>query len=726
MERLLPSDPSHLGGNRLLGRLGAGGMGVVYLARTPAGELAALKVIQPEYAEQPEFRARFAREVAAARGVAGPWVARVLAADPDAPAPWLASAFVPGPSLAEAVATCGALPPDAVRILGAVLARALHAVHSAGLVHRDVKPGNVLLALDGPRLIDFGIARALDEQTALTATGLIVGSPGFLSPEQARGQLITPASDVFSLGCVLAYAATGRPPFGLGDSGALLYRAVHYAPDLHGIADEPLRAFLESCLAKDPTVRPSAAQADAALAPGAVGSDIHWLPDAVVRMIADRAAALLALPGVQATMADTPHAATMAHTPHAATTAMPSPPGRRRVLSLAAGGALLAAGAGAGAWALLGDDTSATGRLTAKRQWLLGIQADLSGPARTTGREQERAARLAVAEHNAREDKPFELALRVEDDGGNLKRARAAARRLSGDRDMLAVFGPTGAPTAPVVDLYESAGLPLLAVSELSIGAMSTALMRTPQHYFRAAPLNSYTAFGVVLALVRQRAGHLGMVIDRAGRISGWEPAQMMHQPAGIAELRVTHRVVPASIADGTRVVRDLLARGADSVYYSGTPERAAEVAKLLRARRFTGPRFLDPCSAGEAFLAAAGDAAEGWQAVLSCSDPAAPAGRTFAAAYQRRYQDRPGPWAVETYDAVRLVIDRLTALAGTGARRPSRDDLTDALGKARYQGIAGTYSFNERRWLNAENVYLYRVRDGRFRYTEPLTVQGV
>ncbi|MER7577141.1 bifunctional serine/threonine-protein kinase/ABC transporter substrate-binding protein [Streptomyces sp. NPDC126514] len=712
MERLLPSDPSHLGGNRLLGRLGAGGMGVVYLARTPAGELAALKVIQPEYAEQPEFRARFAREVAAARGVTGPWVARVLAADPDAPAPWLASAFVPGPSLAEAVATCGALPPDAVRILGTVLARALHAVHSAGLVHRDVKPGNVLLALDGPRLIDFGIARAMDEQTALTATGLIVGSPGFLSPEQARGQLITPASDLFSLGCVLAYAATGRPPFGLGDSGALLYRAVHYAPDLHGITDEPLRAFLQHCLAKDPAARPSAAQADAALAPGAVGSDIHWLPDPLVRMIADRAAALLALPGVQATMADTPP--------------LPSPPGRRRVLTLAAGGALLAAGAGAGAWALLRDDTSAAVRLSAKRQWLLGLQADLSGPAKTAGREQERAARLAVAEHNARKDKPFELALRVEDDGGNLKRARAAAGRLSENPDTLAVFGPTGAPTAPVVDLYENAGLPLLAISELSIGAMSTALMRTPQHYFRAAPLNSYTPFGVVLALVRQRAKHLGMVIDRAGRISGWEPAQMMRSPAGIAELPVTHRVVPASIADGTPVVRDLLAQGADSVYYSGTPERAAEIARFLHARRFTGPRFLDPCSAGEAFLAAAGDAAEGWQAVLSCSDPAAPAGRTFAAAYQRRYQDRPGPWAVETYDAVRLVIDRLTALAGTGARRPSRDALTDALGKAKFQGIAGTYSFDEHRWLNAENVYLYRVRDGRFRYTEPLPVQGV
>jgi ABC-type branched-subunit amino acid transport system substrate-binding protein len=183
--------------------------------------------------------------------------------------------------------------------------------------------------------------------------------------------------------------------------------------------------------------------------------------------------------------------------------------------------------------------------------------------------------------------------------------------------------------------------------------------------------------------------------------------------------------VVPASIADGTPVVRDVLRRGADSVYYSGTAERAAEIARYLRARRFDGPRFLDPCSA-DAFLAAAGDAAEGWQAVVCYSDPAARAARTFAAAYRARYQEQPGPWAVEAYDAIRLVIDRLTALAGPGARRPGRDALIDALGRATYKGIAGTYSFDDNHWLEAENVYLYQVRDGRFRYTGPLTVKGV
>lgn len=179
MERLLPSDPSRLGGYRLLGRLGAGGMGVVYLARGGAGELAAVKVIQPEFAQQAVFRARFRREADSARGVDSPWVVPVLGADTEGPAPWPATAFVPGPSLAEAVVECGPLPARVVRVLGKVLARALDAVHRAGLVHRDVKPGNVLLALDGPRLIDFGIARpTAAEETELTSDSMVVGTPG--------------------------------------------------------------------------------------------------------------------------------------------------------------------------------------------------------------------------------------------------------------------------------------------------------------------------------------------------------------------------------------------------------------------------------------------------------------------------------------------------------------------------------------------------------------------
>ncbi|MET8773240.1 serine/threonine-protein kinase, partial [Streptomyces sp. NPDC004658] len=301
-ERLTPADPARIGGHRLLARLGAGGMGVVYLGRAQSGELAAVKVILPEYADQPEFRARFRREVAAARRVDSPWAVPVTGADPDAPAPWLATAFVPGPSLAEAVAACGPLPPRGVRVLGRMLARALSAVHEAGLVHRDVKPGNVLLALDGPRLIDFGIARATEE-TALTSAGMVVGTPGFLAPEQARAQPATPAGDVFSLGCLLSYAATGRPPFGTGAVDALLYRTVHDEPDLDGLPDD-LRELLERCLAKDPAARPTAREVDEALGVDAPAGTDDWLPDDVVRLIADRSAAMLALPDIEATALD--------------------------------------------------------------------------------------------------------------------------------------------------------------------------------------------------------------------------------------------------------------------------------------------------------------------------------------------------------------------------------------------------------------------------------------
>ncbi len=209
MDDLRPTDPARIGGHRLLGRLGAGGMGVVHLGRTDAGALAAIKVILPELAEDEDFRTRFRRETEAARRVDSPWAVRLTGADTESERPWLATEFVPGPTLFDVVARCGPLPVRSVRVLGRLLSRALAAVHAAGLVHRDVKPGNVLLTADGPRLIDFGIARAADA-TALTATGVVVGTPGFLPPEQASGRTAGPAGDVFSLGCLLGYAATGR------------------------------------------------------------------------------------------------------------------------------------------------------------------------------------------------------------------------------------------------------------------------------------------------------------------------------------------------------------------------------------------------------------------------------------------------------------------------------------------------------------------------------------
>jgi serine/threonine protein kinase len=254
VNELQAGDPRQVGTYRLLGRLGAGGMGTVYLGQSPGGRLVAVKVIRAELASSPEFRVRFAREVTAARRVSGIFTTPVVDADPDAPEPWLVTGYVDGPSLADHVERQGALTGVQARSLALGLAEGLAAIHDAGVVHRDLKPSNVLLAEDGPRIIDFGISRAVDA-TAITRTGLVVGSPGFMSPEQALGRPVGPASDIFSLGAVLAYAATGGEPFGTGEPAVLLYRVVHDTPALAGVPGW-LRPVVDSCMARDPARRP--------------------------------------------------------------------------------------------------------------------------------------------------------------------------------------------------------------------------------------------------------------------------------------------------------------------------------------------------------------------------------------------------------------------------------------------------------------------------------------
>src|ERR1700722_3381035 len=272
-EDLLPFDPEWVGPYRLLGRLGAGGMGGVYLGRSPGGRLVAVKVIRPELAADQGFRARFAREAAAARTVSGIFTAPVVDADTEGPQPWLATAYVPGPSLAEAVDQRGPLPPGVVLTLGAGLAEGLQAIHAAGLVHRDLKPSNVLLADDGPRVIDFGIVRAVDA-SMMTQTGVVMGSPGFLSPEQAQGAAVGPPGDVFSLGLVLTFAASGEGPFGAGPMAALLYRGVSAEPGLSRVPEQ-LRPLIQRCLAKDPASRPTAGELLGSFS--AARQDPEWL-----------------------------------------------------------------------------------------------------------------------------------------------------------------------------------------------------------------------------------------------------------------------------------------------------------------------------------------------------------------------------------------------------------------------------------------------------------------
>jgi serine/threonine protein kinase len=218
VDELKPTDPQRIGRYRIIARLGTGGMGQVYLGRSPSGRLVAVKVVRPDLAEDPGFRDRFVREVAAARRVTGFFTAAVVDADTDGSSPWLATAYVPGMALDKAIATHGPWPAESVRTLGAGVAEALEAIHEAGLVHRDLKPANVLIAPDGPRVVDFGISVAV-EATALTRTGMVVGTPGFMAPEQLVGKPVTPATDVFALGAMHRLSTVAQLPYRLRGTG---------------------------------------------------------------------------------------------------------------------------------------------------------------------------------------------------------------------------------------------------------------------------------------------------------------------------------------------------------------------------------------------------------------------------------------------------------------------------------------------------------------------------
>ncbi|HET9895039.1 MAG TPA: protein kinase [Streptosporangiaceae bacterium] len=338
--------PAEIGPYQVVRLLGEGGMGRVYLARSAGSRLAAVKVVRPEYAS-PGFRDRFRREVKAAKKVGGFLTAPVLTADPDGELPWLATAYVPAPTLGEAIEQFGPMREPALRTLGAGLAEALAAIHSAGLVHRDLKPGNILIALNGPQVIDFGISKALDG-THLTRAGIPVGTPGYLAPEQvASGRLAVPASDVFSLGAVLVFAATGAGPFGTGDTQALLHRVVHDEPHLDTIP-AAMRPLLAACLDKNPAARPP------------VTALLKWLrPVDPASLVSPQLRGEIARREREAAQltnsrAFEPPLWWPTLPPHAG-------PGRRRMLALAAIGSASALAAGGTVTALIGG-----GRRTAK------------------------------------------------------------------------------------------------------------------------------------------------------------------------------------------------------------------------------------------------------------------------------------------------------------------------------------------------------------------------
>ncbi|MFF3349056.1 protein kinase [Streptomyces sp. NPDC002779] len=738
MQALRTDDPVEIGGHTLLARLGTGGMGVVYLARTGTGELVALKVIRAEHAADPAFRARFRREAALAGQLTGRWTVPVRAADAEAREPWLTTDFVAGPALAEAVTLCGPLPPASALTLGARLAEALAEVHATGLVHRDVKPGNLLLTRDGPRLIDFGIARGAGA-TALTSADTIVGTPGYLSPEQTRqyGDEVGPPSDVFSLGCVLAYATSGRPPFGAGDALAVLYRTVHEEPDLDGLRQLPLpaRDIITRCLSRDSANRPTAGEVAAALSaarptpdprrlqtwgipadstPTAEASS-DWLPPAVLRLIADRSARALD-PPPRATRATAPTAPDPSVTLPAEPAARPTTT-RRKLLMAGSAGATLLAVSGTAAAVFL-NRRSPTDPDT-RPLYTLGQHADMTGPGKATGEATRRGALLAVEAHNARPDAPFRLALRTADDRGSASRATTVAQGLlSGSSPVAAVIGPMSEATLTAAEpAYTAAGTAMVLVS-CDGGALSP-LVKPTLCVTRAT--QAMQSLPVLYYLTRvQSVSRVAVIRDLAGGTVAEGLARDLTE-APPSEGTTTVHTLAADEDDVTTAVTAALATSPEGVVYAGTsPLRAAQVARHLAEARFEGAtatveQVMDP-----AFLREAKEAAEGWAfgsartaTTAAASGPAA----RFAAAHRERWDAQPAPWSAEAYDAVGLTAHTLTGLLGEGT--VGRGALASALFRQRYEGIAKTISFDPRtRLLDMDNTsFLYEVRDGAFRF---------
>ncbi|WP_308407738.1 protein kinase domain-containing protein [Streptomyces somaliensis] len=739
MDPLRGSDPARIAGHRLLGRLGEGGMGVVYLARTPGGGLVAVKVVQEEYADDAGFRERFRREVETARRVSSRWAVRLVDAGPDDTAPWLATEFLPGPSLAEAVALHGPLPPWGLRVLGARLAEALDDIHTAGLVHRDVKPGNVLLAPDGPRLIDFGIART-PEDTSLTATGIVVGTPGYLAPEQAgAGDVarVGPAGDVFSLGCVLVYAATGRPPSASDrptrcSTGRCTtpptptaYRRRRPAWSAgawrrtRGSARPPQRCTApwrrtgrtwrspsdgsrNRCSGSSPNVPPPLSTCPGSTTPRSRGS-----PPAVTPT-ARGANAVRATPSTLTRPVRTPPTGPVPRRADGGSwPCREERPWRRR-------------GGGTALWAAVGRREAAPAVRPRRPRYALALHADLSGADKAAGLAQERGLRLAVEQFNARRGRPYTLAVRVEDDGGDPLIAPRAAKALAADPAVLAVVGPTTDATAEAcLATYDAVLAPVVAVSPGSAaltiqGYRSSLLARLPD-----APL------AILLSIYLRgfaKSRRVGIVEDRAADPHAWEVGDSLSRLLHDEGHPQVPKVVSASRDDFRPVVDALLAAGVDSVVFAGYPERAARIARVLHDRRFTGARISVHPLLDERFLTGAGEAAEGWLAIAPVADPALlPAGAAFTAAHKRRFGTAPARYSVEAYDTANMLI---AGLARLGTARPTRAALLTAVRGTPYRGITKRFAFEKDGGFAPSNdnngVFLWRVERGAFRCGGP------
>ncbi|MFI7277186.1 ABC transporter substrate-binding protein [Streptomyces sp. NPDC049879] len=661
MRDLEPPDPRRIGAYRLLAQLAEGRTGVVHVARTQGGPPVALKVIRPEHVHAPGFRPRFERDVAAARHVRHRYLVTVMAADTAGRIIWAAYPHFPGPTLPRAVATRGPLPVRTVRILGAALAQALRAVHAAGLSHRDVRPGHVLLAPDAPRLTGFG-------GSGILPTGRDTEAP----------------RDILGLGHVLALAAAGRPAHAPGGEEA---------PDL---ADVP-RALLEvvqACLAADPLVRPTAADLCAELAER---RPFGWLPPAVARDVVERYAA--PLPALCA--ADTREDPAAKERPGEERPSTRPFPRRRAALLL-----------GAGALALAGAGTAGLARRRTKaprgERYVIGLQADLTGPHAVLGTGQEHGVTIAVEELAVLGTLPFAVGTRVVDDGGDPRHGAEAARELAADKAVMAVIGPTTDAVADAVAaVYGRARLPLFALSAAGFGTGPGT-----ETVLRGRPGAARAARAVARLLGAELgAARVGFVEPVPDGGTGTRRTDAVRTALGGSGVTALPTVRPPAAGDMGPAAAWLTAEHADAVLYTGPPAGAGRLAAALRAAGFTGAGLAGQRALAPPFWAEAGEAAEGWHFVTPWCDPDAdPAARGFAAAHRGRFGIRPDPYAAEAYDAVRFLADAMARLRGSAAL--SRRGLVDGLRAGARWGIGRQLAFDAAgNYTGAGPVaYLYRV----------------
>jgi ABC-type branched-subunit amino acid transport system substrate-binding protein len=739
-QALTAGDPRQVGRYRVLARLGAGGMGRVFLARSPGGRPVAVKVVREELAEDPEFRRRFAREVAAARRVNGFFTAGVVDADPEGSAgspPWLATAYVAGVALGEAVTAHGPWPEGSVRVLGAGLAEALEAIHTAGVVHRDLKPSNVLLAPDGPRVIDFGISLAA-EGTALTQTGAMVGTPGFIPPEQLMGRDVGPAGDVFALGAVVVYAGTGSGPFGEGSAHAVNFRAVYEEAQLGGLPPG-LRELAGACLAKEPERRPGVAELLARL--GGEGVELDWLPAPVARSVRERAESPLPAtpPSTPAPLVAPPPPAV----PPPTGSFGPPSPGRgtgkgpsRRGLLAAAGGSVAVAGLGVLAWSLSGGDgggdgggdsaggdtggdtggdnggddgngtspsTDAEPRTTTVR---IAVQAPLTGGDAELGQDILAAARVAVDEANADGGYPglrFEI---VEaDDEGLEGPAALAAQTAIDDESVLAVVGPSFSPVNAAAPLYGEAGLAAVTPS-----ASTTALTEQGYETFlRAVPDDRQTGTAIGDFLAEQGVAAV-MVIDDATPY-GADMADGVRERLEGVGIAIRRETVPSDTGSYDAVAGRVVDAGVDALAYLGFYPAAAPFASALADAGFTGIRISGDGVMDRDFINVAGEeAAAGWYTMCACFhstyEGAGPGFLDFADRYEQETGQVPGWYGPRAYDVTAMIIEAVAALD----QEPDRAAVFEAVAGASYEGITGEISFGDDGAFTGVGPNLYQV----------------